>query len=125
MKPFLPTQSIFESPRTCLVAPRSTSVMLTTQFYTSVKRYSATFRCRSSCLVFSCPRSEGCMAARRANSLHLSLSSTLLSKSTIGRCVHVAMLFIHVMRCPSFLLDPGNVPCMISFSRLSPCFRMI
>ena len=48
------------------------------------------------CLVFSRPRSESWPHA----SLHLSLPSTLLIKCTIGRFVHVAMLFIHVIRCP-------------------------
>ena len=78
-------------------------------------------------LVLSClrPSSLRGLAARWAKSPHLSLSSTLLSKSTTGRFVHVAMLFIHVVRCPPLLIiDPGDVPCMISFSRLSPCFRI-
>ena len=79
-----------------------------------------------SSLVLSCiqPSSLQGLTARRANSFHLFLSSTLLSKSTVGRFFHVAMLFIHIMSCPSLLLDPGNVPCMTSLSRLSPCFCM-
>jgi len=53
---------------------------------------------------------------------HTSQSLTFLSKSVIGRFVRVAMLFIQVIRCSPLPRDPGNVPCMISCSRLVPCF---
>jgi len=61
------------------------------------------------------------LAAHRKNSLQSSLSSTFLSNSIIGRFVH-GVMFTQVMRCPPLLWDLGNVPCMISFSKVTPCF---
>ena len=58
------------------------------------------------------------------NSLHLSLSSVILTDSSTGSPVHVLMLSIEAVRGLHRLRAPGIVPCIISFSRQLPCFLM-
>jgi len=78
------------------------------------------------CLVLSCIQSSSLpgLTPHWANILHSSRSSYCLNISITDRFIHVVMLLIYVIHCPPILRDPGNVPCMISFSRLSHCFLM-
>ena len=55
----------------------------------------------------------------------LSVSSVILNDSSMESSVHVLMLSIQAVCGLPRLRAPGIVPCIISFSRLLPCFLMV
>src|SRR5688572_12621433 len=54
-----------------------------------------------------------------------SLSSVSRSNLSVDNPVHSAKLSIHLFLGLPLPLVPGTVPCIISFSRQSPCFLIV
>jgi len=66
-----------------------------------------------------------CLVLSLTITRHLYLSSVALSNCSTDSPVHDVMLAFHAVLGLPLMREPGVVPCIISFSRLSPRFLII